>query len=192
MRSEWAVFIAAMVFAVAPARAEEQQTCTTVFDFEGSDAIEAWETTNDNVMGGKSSGGPSIGDGVLTFSGSTNTDGGGFSSIKASVPKRSLDGTTAFRVRYKGDGRRFLFSTETGERRWLFFRIQYWSEFEAKETGDWEEVTLPIDGFQAHYMGEPIDGRVLDPARIKDLGFFIYDKKDGPFALEVDWIKACS
>jgi hypothetical protein len=31
---------------------------------------------------------------------------------------------------------------------------------------------------------------VLDPSRIDSLGIQIYDKRDGPFRLEVDWIQA--
>ncbi len=182
--------VSAQAIAGQETGAEDAQ-CRVLFDFEAADAIEAWKTTNDNVMGGRSSGGPAVADGTLIFSGVTNTDGGGFSSVKASVPRGSLEGVTSFRIRYRGDGRRYQFSTETGERRRLFFRLQYWSEFEALNTGSWEETDLPVSGFQSYFFGEPLDDRVLDPARIRDLGFFIYDKEDGPFELQVDWIKAC-
>jgi hypothetical protein len=185
----------AMLLAVpmnAIAQDVPEDSCRVIFDFEGPDALEDWETTNDNVMGGRSSGGPAIVNGALVFAGSTNTDGGGFSSIKASVPKRSLSDATSFQIRYKGDGRRYQFSVETGERRRLFFRIQYWVEFLAQESEGWEEVTIPLSEFKSISFGEPLDDRVLKPKRIKDIGFIIYDKEDGPFELTVDWIKACT
>ncbi len=173
---------------VAPA---DDAACITLFDFDETDALAAWDTTNDNVMGGKSSGGPAVTDGTLIFSGVTNTDGGGFSSIKAEVEDRDLSGVTAFRIRYRGDGRSYLFSTETGETRWIFMRIQYWTGFDTSSGAGWQEVSLPVTDLNAHFHGEPIKERTFDPARVKDLGFFIYDKQDGPFELQVDWIKAC-
>ena len=47
----------------------------------------AWQTVNDNVMGGRSRGGHTREGGTLVFAGSTNTRGGGFSSIRASLPE---------------------------------------------------------------------------------------------------------
>lgn len=167
------------------------QTCTTIFEFNDAAAVSSWDTMNDNVMGGRSQGGPSFGDAALVFEGFTNTDGGGFSSISAGTPKGSLAGVSAFQVRYRGDGRRYLFSLETGEKRWVFFRIHYWHEFATDAEAGWQVATLPVSGFEAYYHGDPIKGRTLKTERIKDLGFFIYDKEHGPFALEVDWIKAC-
>ena len=41
-----------------------------------------WYVQNDNVMGGRSEGGFDISSGQLIFSGNTNTNGGGFSSIR--------------------------------------------------------------------------------------------------------------
>ena len=166
--------------------------CTTLFDFDSPRPIARWETTNDNVMGGKSSGGPQPGRNSLVFVGSTNTDGGGFSSIKSRVPKEEGYGITHFKLRYRGDGRDYKFSAETGERRYLFFRIQYWAKLPTAGTADWQEITLPTSEFVPHYMGKPIRTKGLKGRRIKDVGFFIYDLKDGPFAVEVDWIKACT
>ncbi|MEL7485448.1 MAG: CIA30 family protein, partial [Planctomycetota bacterium] len=51
-------------------------------EFRGEKVSAEWIAVNDNVMGGRSSGGPAFDDGVLTFAGTTNTNGGGFSSIR--------------------------------------------------------------------------------------------------------------
>ena len=53
-----------------------------IFDFSEDDIHEKWIVVNDNVMGGRSKGGFAFIKNKLVFSGSTNTNGGGFSSIR--------------------------------------------------------------------------------------------------------------
>ena len=55
---------------------------TVVHNFKENDASSKWVTVNDNVMGGRSKGGFVIKKDRLIFSGATNTNGGGFSSIR--------------------------------------------------------------------------------------------------------------
>ena len=38
-------------------------------------------------------------------------------------------------------------------------------------------------------MRLPLERAKLDVEKISGMGFMIYDKKDGPFELKVDWIK---
>lgn len=182
-----------VLLAAAPGHAQtaSQGQCRVLFDFEEDGALADWNTVNDNVMGGRSSGGPSVANGTLVFSGTINTDGGGFSSIGAGVREGQLRGATEFRLRYKADGRRYLFSVETGERRRLFFRVQYWSRFETVADGGWREVRLPVSGFRPYFRGRQVEASALDPAQIDKLGFFINDGREGPFNLQIDWIKAC-
>jgi len=52
---------------------------------------------------------------------------------------------------------------------------------------------LPFADFRATSFGvELTDAPRLDPGKIRSFGFLISDKQAGPFALEVDWIKAAS
>ena len=55
----------------------------TPIRFDQPDASRQWVTVNDNVMGGRSIGDFTIKEGKLVFRGSTNTNGGGFSSIRS-------------------------------------------------------------------------------------------------------------
>ena len=50
----------------------------------------SWYVVNDNVMGGRSEGTFTIEQGTLRFAGRTNTDGGGFSSIRTQRFKLDL------------------------------------------------------------------------------------------------------
>ena len=60
----------------------------TIADFSKGETVE-WRTVNDNVMGGRSVGDFEVGDSTLNFKGRTNTNGGGFSSIRASAQSLS-------------------------------------------------------------------------------------------------------
>lgn len=157
--------------------------------FERPDAGDRWITVNDNVMGGRSSGGPSFGDGVLTFSGSTNTNGGGFSSIRTRPGSFGLDDAAGLLLRVRGDGRTFIASLNTDERS-RGFNINYWARFETSGDGRWQTVRIPFDSFIPTFMGEDVTGRIADLDRgvIDSIGLYIYDKEDGDFRLDVDWI----
>ena len=144
----------------------------------------SWVVVNDNVMGGRSEGGFEIEKGILVFTGATNTDGGGFSSIRSRPEKLGLGGRSAIRLRVRGDGRTYTFRLDTGNS-----RASYWANFETKK-GEWVEVRLPFDSFLPRWRGSLLDLPPPDPAEVAGVGLMIYDKRDGEFRLEVDWIRA--
>jgi NADH dehydrogenase [ubiquinone] 1 alpha subcomplex assembly factor 1 len=152
------------------------------------DRIESkWITVNDNVMGGRSKGGFSVADGRLIFKGSTNTNGGGFSSIRTRSTDLNLDGTDGLLFRVKGDGRTYISGLRNGTK-FGSYDISYWARFET--TGDWQTVRIPYEAYTPTFFGEDITGRApaLEADEITGAEFYIYDKKDGPFRLEVEWI----
>lgn len=153
-------------------------------------AIKRWTTVNDNVMGGKSKGGPTFANGVLTFAGSTNTDGGGFSSIRTNPEDHDLSGQAGLLLRVRGDGRTYMASlrTDASTDRW---KIPFRAEFETVE-GEWQTVFIPFEKFTPTFWGREIRDNppTLELDKVQAIGLMIYDKKDGPFKLEVDWIKA--
>ena len=55
-----------------------------------------WYVQNDNVMGGRSEGDFNISSGQLIFAGNTNTNGGGFSSIRTQTLKLDLSGSVSY------------------------------------------------------------------------------------------------
>lgn len=158
-------------------------------DFDGEKVAEGWKTVNDNVMGGRSKGGPSFSDGVLTFSGATNTNGGGFSSIRTQPGKFDLSGKDGLVIRARGDGRTYKaeLRTDIKMRSWeLPFRADF-----TTVKGEWREFFVPLDSFKPTFFGQKLPvAPALDPAKVSSMGFMIYDKKDGAFSLEVDWVKA--
>jgi NADH dehydrogenase [ubiquinone] 1 alpha subcomplex assembly factor 1 len=149
-----------------------------------------WYVQNDNVMGGRSEGGFEQAKNELIFAGSTNTNGGGFSSIRTQPFKADLSEYDGIQLRVKGDGRRYTWQLQTNAL-WRGNRISYWADFETT-AGEWSTVNIPFAKFYPQFRGFELDGPELDTAQITELGLYIYDKKDGPFELRVDSIQAYS
>jgi hypothetical protein len=57
--------------------------------------------------------------------------------------------------------------------------------------GQWEEHRLPLKQFVPSLRGRVLSGEpALDPAKVTSVGFLISDRQEGPFQLDVAWIKA--
>ena len=149
----------------------------------------AWRVVNDSVMGGRSEGDLHPEGRSLVFSGRTNTDGGGFSSIRSEARRFDLGAFDGIRLRVRGDGRRYTFRLTTRDTREERRRPSYWADFETAGS-DWEVVEVPFRRFRPRWRGRWLDGPELNTRAIDGLGLMIYDGKDGPFRLEVDWIAA--
>lgn len=142
-----------------------------------------WYVVNDNVMGGRSDGDFEQKDGVLNFTGCTNTNGGGFSSIRTKPLELALADQSGIQLRVHGDGRRYMWRLTTNAR-WRGRPVGYWAEFPTQHDV-WTTVNLPWSNFRPQYRGYRLDGPVLDPGQITGMGLMIYDGLDGPFALQL-------
>ncbi len=160
-----------------------------VTDFTADSPDLGWYVVNDNVMGGRSEGGFSIEDGELYFAGSTNTRGGGFSSIRTGELALDLSAHEGIRLKVLGDGRRYTWRLTTGAR--VYGRpFAYWAEFDTSDNGEWQAVDVPFPAFIPQFRGARLAGPALDPSRITGMGLMIYDKQDGPFELKLASIHA--
>jgi len=161
------------------------ENATVIIDFTDKNPGAQWKTVNDNVMGGRSKGGPTFAEGNLVFSGSTNTDGGGFSSIRTLPRDWNLGEADGIIARIKGDGRTYQFDVrKRGVTDWIAYR----AEFETQKTWSWRMVKIPFADLKPTRMGRAVEGKAVTAADVEAIGLFIYDKKDGPFKLQVDWI----
>ena len=147
-----------------------------------------WYVQNDNVMGGRSEGGFNISLGQLIFSGNTNTNGGGFSSIRTQPLKLDLSAYTGIRVKVKADGRRYTWQLQT-DARWRGRQVNYWADFDtlADETS---VIDIPFTNFFPQFRGFKLDGLELDTSQITEFGLYQYDKTDGPFELRLISVEA--
>ena len=164
---------------------DDMEPLPLIFDFSADDIHEKWIVVNDNVMGGRSKGGFEFKNEKLVFSGSTNTNGGGFSSIRTIPIDFYFKDKTGLHIRYKGDGRTYKLGVRM-EGKSFSYRTNF-------DTGNgWQEARIPFDNMDVSWRGRPLSKaeHPLQKSKIRSIEFMIYDKQDGPFKLQVDWIKS--
>lgn len=160
----------------------------TNFTADSSDL--GWYVVNDNVMGGRSQGEFKQTQGKLSFTGLTNTNGGGFSSIRTKSLQLDLSSYAGIQLYVRGDGRRYTWRLTTAARR-HGRQVSYWADFETRN-GTWNTIKLPFSSFIPKYRGIQLDGPALDPGQVTGMGLMIYDKQDGPFELHLASVQAYS
>ena len=160
-----------------------------MIDFTQSSEHQRWTVTNDNVMGGISTGGLIYLDKTSRFRGKLSLEhNGGFSSIKRSIesPIHEIDSadheTDSAELIFVGDGRtyqlRFTTSKEGN-------RFQYKHDFETIK-GQQLNKTFHFNDFQAVFRGRLLsDAPELKAQDIKQIGFLIADKQPSSFELDL-------
>ena len=169
--------------AARPPRAPES-------NLEFDSGTKGWQTVLDGVMGGLSTGRISAGDGgTLRFEGELSLENnGGFSQIRTAVSEGAFAGKKGLLIRVKGDGRTYQCDIRSSRLRLMAGGYQ--RVFETK-AGEWIEVAIPFDQCDANSFGQRVrNAPTLDPASIESVGITLSDKKEGPFALEMDWIRS--
>ena len=168
------------------AMAEDKQE--VLFDFSKPDAMKAWQTVNDGVMGGISEGKVRMTkDKTLEFFGNLSLENnGGFASTRTRAGKLDLSQYDALVSKVRGDGRTYYLNIHVPTRQIAF---SYRAKF-TTEKDKWQDIRIPLKDFKATSFGEEVsDAAPLDPKNIQAIGFLLSDKKAGPFKLEVEWIK---
>jgi hypothetical protein len=148
-----------------------------------------WANVDDVVMGGVSDSNmrlnPDVG---ATFTGNLSLENsGGFASVRTVLASRNYEGFDGFRIRVKGDGKRYSFRARNDER---FDGIVYKSDFDTVP-GEWMEIELPFSGFTPSFRGRALqDVPPLDSSNIVQIGLLISNKQEGTFRLEINRIEA--
>jgi hypothetical protein len=144
---------------------------------------------DDVVMGGVSDSAMRLNpDGGATFSGNLSLENsGGFASVRTVLEHRNYDGFAGFRIRVKGDGKRYGFRARNDDR---FDGVVYKFDFDTVPD-EWMEIELPFSAFVPTFRGRTlVDVSPLDSANIAQIGLLISNKQEGVFRLEVDRIEA--
>jgi len=148
-----------------------------------------WTSVTDTVMGGVSNAKlESSPEGVLVFSGRVSLENsGGFASVRTRPQRLDLSSYRGLRLRLRGDGKRYSLNLRTavsipgGSYRFGFETL----------TNVWEEIYLPLEEFKPIAFGSEISHiPEFDPGNLRSIGFMISSGQDGPFRLEVAWMRA--
>jgi len=168
---------------------ENTEDLTPVLDFSQEVRSADWRSVTDDVMGGLSrcrlvleTGG------VGRFEGNLSLENeGGFASVRTSPRVFHLGGCSGLVLRVCGDGRTYQFRVRTDE---LLDGISYRAPFRTVAE-EWKTLRVAFEEFTPTFRGQEIpDAPRLDPSRIRQVGFMIADRREGPFTLWIAWVKA--
>lgn len=169
---------------------DDMRACDMYVNFESPQSIRQWRAVNDGVMGGLSSGGPRFENEYMVFEGVINTNGGGFSSVRTPIVQGELAEAKGLKLRVKSDGRAYKVTMRTD----VAYRgrlISFQVPIPLSQKGEWTESYVSFDELNASIFGRSVRGATFNPARVKELGIILADEQDGPFRLDVEWIKSC-
>jgi NADH dehydrogenase [ubiquinone] 1 alpha subcomplex assembly factor 1 len=147
------------------------------------------QPVDDRVMGGRSASRfRATGEGTGVFEGIVSREnGGGFASVRCGIPNTDLGMAPGVLLRVRGDGHRYRLSLRNDRR---LSGVNYLQGFHPPKD-EWAEIHLPFAGFRASLRGRtPPDAPPLNPRRIRQVGLMIADGQEGPFQLELAWIRA--
>jgi monofunctional biosynthetic peptidoglycan transglycosylase len=159
-----------------------------LFAFASPDAPAAWQIVNDGVMGGVSDGRFRMTERqTLEFYGTLSLENnGGFASVRSRPRTLGLQAGDTLVVRVRGDGREYQLNLYTAERMTAF---SYRAPVQTR-SGEWIEVAVPLDRFEATSFGRVLRGAgPVDTRSVTSIGFLLAEKVPGPFTLEVAWVK---
>ncbi|WP_372305934.1 CIA30 family protein [Vibrio sp. 10N.286.52.C3] len=153
-----------------------------MIDFIQPNEHKNWTATNDDVMGGISTGELIYLDDMSRFRGELSLENnGGFSSVKRSIesPAHEIDSAELVFV---GDGRTYQLRFTTSKDG---NRIQYKHDFDTIKGEQFSKV-FHFNDFQAVFRGRLLsDAPELKAQDIKQIGFLIADKEPSPFELDL-------
>lgn len=148
-----------------------------------------WMNVDDVVMGGVSDSAVQLtSDGTAVFTGNLSLENsGGFASVRTVLAQRNYADFDGFRIRVKGDGKRYSFRARNDDR---FDGVVYKFDFDTV-SDEWTEVELPFLEFKPSFRGRILDDvPPLDRSNIAQIGLLISNRQAGAFRLEIEWIAA--
>jgi hypothetical protein len=142
---------------------------------------------NDTVMGGVSSSSVEAhGEEGVVFSGLLSLDNnGGFTSARLDIGRPDWTEFDGLKVELVGDGRKYLLTARTRDRRMRRIYYRYPVETVA---GERVSLTVPFDDFQAYAYGTRVPqapGLRSQLDRLGSVGIMLADKKPGEFELQI-------
>ncbi|MEM9480754.1 MAG: CIA30 family protein [Verrucomicrobiota bacterium] len=186
-----AIFLSTSLLALAnTTEAPKIEDSSTVAEFDNAEVKKMeWQIVDDGVMGGLSKGNLRMTKNeTMVFSGNLSLENnGGFSSVRSADVKMDLKNYKGLTLRVNGDGRTYQVRLAS-DARFRSSQVSFMAEFETTKD-EWTVVKIPFKKFEGSWRGMDLPDKVLNTADIQRVGLLIADKKEGPFAVEVDWIR---
>jgi NADH dehydrogenase [ubiquinone] 1 alpha subcomplex assembly factor 1 len=153
----------------------------TVFQFNEETNTEKWNIVTDAVMGGKSTGNFNLNKKTNGhFKGHVSLDNnGGFSSVKNRFNKIYVKDNSMILLKIKGDGKTYQFRIKNKSSD----RHSKVSHFETSK--NWQTITLNLSDMYPTCKGKRLDIPNFDNNSFEEISFFIGNKRDEKFELEI-------
>lgn len=163
---------------------------SSIIDFGNSaEKNQEWVLLSDNIMGGLTKSKIEYTNNSVLLSGNISLDNyGGFSSIKTKYESVDLSEYNGIKIKFKSTNQKFAFTLEDNQN-WT--QPNFKREFSPKKDDTWEELIIYFKDFQEIKIGE-LTGNMMKSKSLKNIvrmGIMTYEKKEGPFSLEVDYIE---
>jgi NADH dehydrogenase [ubiquinone] 1 alpha subcomplex assembly factor 1 len=111
---------------------------------------------------------------------------GGFASLRSPTNDYDFSNCAGFFIKVKGDGKTYSLSFRQKK---YFTGYNYNLRFKT-EKDQWQIIKLPFNDFKLKYYGREVsDFNPPDTKEIKQLSILISDRQQGPFKLEIEWVK---
>lgn len=164
-------------------------TTDHIINFGTTGNASNWSIVNDGVMGGLSQSTAVAKENYVVFSGSTSLkNNGGFASYRSPYKNEDLSSFKEVEIRFKSTtSRQFYFQLDC-YRAWWYpnYKHAFYSDSQ-----EWTVVKMPLKDFKEFKVGAQT-GKKISQSQLKEvlrLGIILLDKKEGPFQLEIDYIK---
>lgn len=159
-----------------------------LFVFNNPAVVDGFRPVSDRLSGGSS-----VAElattrlGFARFSGVLVDDGGrGFASVRSPARNMRISDETSLALRLRGDGKLYQLHLRTND---VLDGISYRAHFIAPPR--WGSLVVPFSAFVPTYRGRVIRrAPPLVRTRVCTLGFMIADGQQGPFTLDVAWVRA--
>lgn len=155
-----------------------------LFDFSDPQSAGLWNPINDGVMGGVSQSKLRLDPaGHAVFAGHVSFENnGGFASVRCQPMDLGRKDVAAYLLEVCGDGKRYKLNLRIDN---SFDGVNYQVHFHPP-AGIWTTCRLASADFLPSWRGKPVpDASPLDTFRVRQIGFMIADRQEGPFALAV-------
>ena len=161
---------------------------TFKIDFGGEKEGSRWYIINDDVMGGLSRSQGELTENTMIFTGTISLDNnGGFASVRNRFGKYDLSQFEKVRIKYKCNNRDFALILENTEYWWQPYHKYTFTS----DSDEWVTAEFNLSDFKEYAVGR-FNGDYMnkkDLEKVIRIGFILFDKKEGPFNLEVDYIE---
>lgn len=159
-----------------------------IIDFGNTPDSQKWTTVVDGVMGGKSTSDIIELNNSILFSGEISLkNNGGFASLRGTKNNENLSNYTTVEIKYRSAGQDFALRLLKHEA----FYLPYFKHSFKTTNWNWMTINIPLELFSEYRLLDST-GTSLSKSELKNinrLGIIVSNKKEGPFKIEIDYIK---